>query len=135
MVYDYYVTDRACGAVDDYDDLQCVVWLGDAKLETFLDNWYHVMSGMETEPPEIVKLPHFYRQVKRCNAIKFDLDIYERLEDKDNTYQFLREACQRHINKERQKATRASIQQALKGGGGGPAAAATDGTKLTNKQK
>jgi len=52
LVYNYYVTDRACGAVDDYDDLQCVVWLGDAKMETFLDNWDHVMAGMEKEPPE-----------------------------------------------------------------------------------
>ena len=137
MVYDYYVTDRACGAVDDYDDLLCVVWLGDAKIESFIDNWDHVISGMESEPPEEVKLLHVYRQVKKCNCIKFDLDIYERLEDKDKTYDFLRTACLRHINKERQKATRASIQNALKGNGGNPAAAATnaDGTPLTNKQK
>ena len=137
MVYEYFVTDRACGAVNDYDDLQCVVWLGDAKIESIIDNWDHVISGMESEPPEEVKLPHVYRQVKKCNCIKFDLDIYERLEDKDKTYDFLRTACLRHINKERQKATRASIQSALKGGGGAPAAAATnaDGTPVTNKQK
>ena len=67
------------------------------------------------------------------DAIKFDLQIYDRAKagTYEKSYDFLRQAIMNHINKERQKKSRAQIHAAIRGG----RQAAPGKTKKEKKEK
>ena len=117
MVYDWFMTDKQAGPLNDYEDITCVTYHA-GQYEQFIANWDSVIEGMEHEPPDDLQLVLFYKQAKNMDAIKFDLQIYERAEvgSYENSYDFLRAAIKRHIDKERQKKSRAQIHAAIRGG-------------------
>jgi hypothetical protein len=52
MIYEYYESDAKSGSNDSFTDTMSVKFLGDDKLQQFLDNWDNVLACMDSQPPQ-----------------------------------------------------------------------------------
>ena len=74
-------------------------WLGDARMQDFLDQWDHVTENMEEQLTDKARRGMFYRKIKDSQALKEDLAHFNRnRHGPDYTYQFLRDAVTRYID-------------------------------------
>ena len=75
LIYRYFEINEEAGVIYSITDLMAVRWLGDEKIETFLNSWIAVLSGMREEPPLRVKEELFLEQCgsHRCCGKKWPI--------------------------------------------------------------
>ena len=61
----YFEINEEAGVIYSIMDLMAVRWLGDEKIETFLNSWIVVLSGMREEPPLRVEEELFLEQMRK----------------------------------------------------------------------
>jgi len=113
-----YSTNRQAEVVFNLNDLQ-KVQIKSGNLEGFTNSWDMVLKGMRKVPEEDILEFLFYEAVKGWRGIAEDVSHYERLEEGsggERSYQFLRNAVDRYIRREKQKKVREDIGKAIGGG-------------------
>ena len=125
MVYRRFQTKNSLSQFYDYADLNKVTLKGDAHLEAFLQEWRLKLNGLERPEvlPPAARLEMFVRQLRGSALLKYDMDVYKRLEEPDpsRAYETLLRNVERIIREQRNL----RVQSQLGQGGGAPPALPT----------
>ena len=86
----FFRTNEEAGSLYDLEDMLKVSLHGD-DLKSFMYNWDAVVAGMKHIPDEHTMRDLFFRQIKKSNRMRYDIDTYERAKEGDpkHTYAFL----------------------------------------------
>jgi hypothetical protein len=110
LIYERFETELEEDGLYDLQDLLNVRYRG--NLERFLVDWDATMQGMspDTDIQEQHLRTLFREQVWKCPALKTELDVYERAKKgtPERSIEYLRQVCERHIERERKNANRHS---------------------------
>ncbi|CAE7238970.1 unnamed protein product [Symbiodinium sp. KB8] len=110
-LHNYFATNALHGSVYDMEDLMNCNMVNN-NLTVFLRNWDTILSGIPIQPDDNSVLePLFHRQVKKCKVIAHDVSVYDRaLEgNEQKSYQFLYNAANNHLERERLQKNRDRI--------------------------
>jgi hypothetical protein len=92
-----------------------VKFLGDDKLQQFLDNWDNVLACMDSQPPTNILESVFLKQIKDSRVLANDVAEYNRV-DAGHPYhssEFLIRSVRKYLRTRRQEENRHSIAQEL----------------------
>ena len=134
-LHNYFATNALHGSVYDMEDLMNCNMVNN-NLTVFLRNWDTILSGIPIQPDDNSVLePLFHRQVKKCKVIAHDVSVYDRaLEgNEQKSYQFLYNAANNHLERERLQKNRDRI--ARQAGGAIPTIPAPNTPKLKRVPK
>ena len=136
LIYRYFEINEEAGVIYSITDLMAVRWLGDEKIETFLNSWIAVLSGMREEPPLRVKEELFLEQMRKSQVLREEVAHYDRVEkgDPDKTYDFLVKSIRKFLERKRHRQNRQDMVKALSGGQVRPGAAASSGPSPDKSQ-
>ena len=122
MVYRRFQSKNSLSQFFDYTDLSKVTLKSDAQLETFLQDWRMKLNGLERPEclPSAARLEMFYRQLRNSTVMKYDIDVYKRMDDQDTdrAYNTLVANVERIIRDQRNL----KVQSQLGHGGSAPPA-------------
>ncbi len=129
MVYRRFQTKNALSQFYAYADLNKVTLKSDAHLEAFLQEWRLKLNGLERPEvlPPAARLEMFVRQLRGSALLKYDMDVYKRLEEPDpsRAYDTLLRNVERIIREQRNMRVQSQLGQ---GGVSPPALPAPAGT-------
>jgi hypothetical protein len=118
MVYRHFEINEEAGVIYSITDLMAVRWLGDDRIESFLNSWISVLSGMREEPPVTVKEELFLEQLRKSQVMREEVAYYDRVEKghPDKTYDFLVKSIRKLLERRRHRQNRQDMVKALQGG-------------------
>ena len=118
----FFRTNEEAGSLYDLEDMLKVSLHGD-DLKSFMYNWDAVVAGMKHIPDEHTMRDLFFRQIKKSNRMRYDIDTYERAKEGDpkHTYAFLEKSVRDLITRERVKDNRDRIAKSTTSRYGMPA--------------
>ncbi len=129
MVYRRFQTKNSLSQFYDYADLNKVTLKSDAHLEAFLQEWRLKLNGLERPEvlPPAARLEMFVRQLRGSALLKYDMEVYKRLEEPDpsRAYDTLVRNVERIIREQRNLRVQSQLGQ---GGQSPPALPAPAGT-------
>ena len=114
-----YSTCRQAEVLFNLNDLQ-KVQIKNGNIEGFVNSWGMVIEGMKRVPDEDTLQFVFYESAKSWRGIAEDIVHCERQDEDsggDRSYQYLRNAVDRFIRREKQKKVREDLGKAISGGG------------------
>ena len=116
-LHNYFATNALHGSVYDMEDLMNCKMVND-NLNAFLRNWDTILSGIPVQPDNSVLEPLFHRQVKKCRDIAHDISVYDRALEgtEQRSYQFLYNAANNFLERERLQKNRDRIARQAGGG-------------------
>ena len=99
---------RTLGTLFELTDLMAVTYEGDKGLESFINNWDHVIAGMSTDPGENTLEQLFLKQMRNSSAMKVEIEHYDRMGKghPDHSFDFLYKAVARIIERRRKAKNR-----------------------------
>jgi hypothetical protein len=109
MVYQYYATSQDAGEMYSIVELMAVR-LVDDKLETFMNNWSHVLAGMDEMPQAAVIEELFIEQLRYSKIMKDEIAHYDRHPKghPDHTYEYMQRQVRAYLERTRKRANRPS---------------------------
>jgi hypothetical protein len=121
MVQQFFKSAEDAGALYDLCDLLKVKSKNDKgklqDLNTFLQNWDVVITGMKRKPDEETLEALFREEILHYNQIQFDIDRYLRAKpgDEEHSYSFLYSAAKNYLQRHREDKNRKDVQGKLGG--------------------
>ena len=116
----------------------------DKQLRWFVSSWDGLIAGMKSVPAEDILEDIFLRKIRNVLSLKEDLAYYDRLAGghADKSFTFLKEACNRLLERKREHENRSAIEAHIASGGSSvtptqavPSAPATKGDGKKGKGK
>ena len=79
LVHQHFQVDEKLGALYSIRDVMNVKWLGDGRLEEFLDNWEYVIQGLQEPIPISILEPLFLERARLSAILKDEIGHYDRI--------------------------------------------------------
>jgi hypothetical protein len=115
-IYEFFRTNANAKHVQGMADLFRVQWINDDRMEEFLAHWNYVAEGLPCDPDVSMpgtKLQLFKEQLDKSSVLRQDLATFERMRDDDphRNFDWLYDACQRHLQRARERKNRADLMK------------------------
>ena len=117
LVHKYYRTNEELGTQYGPKHLYLITCPNDKKLETFLTQWFTMLSKLNEPFPESMLRDHFLSQMKNCACMEHAIKNYNDLSlgDPKKCYNTLVMAAQRQVSLRRQDEMDRAIAESLSG--------------------
>jgi hypothetical protein len=135
-IYNWFRTESHMAAVFDITHLADTKWLGDSRMEEYLEQHDHIVDNMEIKPSDQVLRDIMYRAMCDSTKLKEDCAYYRREKQKgamgkveDVSYEYLRGCIERVMDQEMEDRNVAARAAAYKRGAPPPVADGSDAVK------
>ena len=118
LVYEYYGGYQDAGAAATIRHLAEVIWMGDNRMQEFLNLWDKVIRAINVQPSEVDLREFFLSNLRQSSVFVKELDEYEELPQEQKTYQRLIDMVNKYLARKDRRRIIKEAEQGIRAMGG-----------------